>query len=302
MYHGQCKTTIHIDATFKNKYIDQNINKNTNNLSVMFLEKCIRCSDCVSLVLNKTILSNHEFDVTRDILGEIMIETIIDFGRYGFTGVSIETISLIVYPKQKPKNTLVYNMKHNKIYEPEQAYITDRKFPYFIIYRDEQFDLVADKLEFNVFSVFRDRQITKSITSTEPTPDSFWVIKARNINNEGGGATSVDGYDLHIPVKKAKTLAAYKYVNDTSVYLTPNMTYNPRVMENIKGVIADGSTAVLIPNHPLKLTPEQISYFSTDEYRTFYKIARNLSTQSINVDKSSVFFYGKLKNDTKLIS
>jgi DNA (cytosine-5)-methyltransferase 1 len=286
----------------KAKYIDQNINKNTNNLSVMFLEKCIRCSDCVSLVLNKTILSNHEFDVTRDILGKIKIDTIIDFGRYGFTGVSIETISLIVYPKQKPKNTLVYNMKYNNIYEQDQAYITDRKFPYFIIYRDEQFDLVADKLEFNVFNVFRDRQITKSITSTEPTPDSLWVIKARNINDEGAGATSMAGYDLHISEQKAKTLAVYKYVNDTSVYLTPNMTYNPRVMENIKGVIADGSTAVLIPNNPLKLTPAQISYFSTDEYRAFYKIARNLSTQSINVDKSSVFFYGKLKNDTQLIS
>tara|TARA_R110001592_G_scaffold75396_1_gene228356 strand:- start:1547 stop:4081 length:2535 start_codon:yes stop_codon:yes gene_type:complete len=286
----------------KAKYIDQNINKNTSNLSVMFLEKCIRCSDCVSLVLNKTILSNHEFDVTRDILGKIKIDTIIDFGRYGFTGVSIETISLIVYPKQKPKNTLVYNMKYNNIYEQDQAYITDRKFPYFIIYRDEPFDLVANKLEFNVFNVFRDRQITKSITSTKPTPDSLWVVKARNINDEGAGATNMDGYDLHISEQKAKTLAVYKYVNDTSVYLTPNMTYNPRVMENIKGVIADGSTAVLIPNQPLKLTPEQISYFSTDEYRAFYKIARNLSTQSINVDKSSVFFYGKLKNDTQLIS
>ena len=26
-----------------------------------FLEKCIRCSDCVALVLNKTILSTDEF-------------------------------------------------------------------------------------------------------------------------------------------------------------------------------------------------------------------------------------------------
>ena len=38
---------------------------------------------------------------------------------------------------------------------------------------------------------------------------------------------------------------------------------------------------------------------NTEEYRKFYLIARNLSTQSINIDKTSVFFYGVLKNDKK---
>ena len=81
------------------------------------------------------------------------------------------------------------------------------------------------------------------------------------------------------------------------VYLTPNMTYNPRVINNIPNTIPDGSVAVLIPRVPMKLTEQQMQYFSTQEYRRFYGIARNLSTQSINVDKTSVFFYGVLKND-----
>src|SRR5690606_20696685 len=50
------------------QYLKNNLNKNTGNLSEMFLEKCINISDCVALVLNKTILSTHEFEVTRDIL------------------------------------------------------------------------------------------------------------------------------------------------------------------------------------------------------------------------------------------
>ena len=79
--------------------------------------------------------------------------------------------------------------------------------------------------------------------------------------------------------------------------MTPNMTYKPRVIQNLPGVIPDGSVAVLIPRKPLNLTNTQLAYFSTDEYRKFYSIARNLSTQSINVDKTSVFFYGVLKND-----
>jgi DNA (cytosine-5)-methyltransferase 1 len=281
----------------KKKYLEQNINKNTNNLSEMFLEKSLRHSDCVALVLNKTILSTYEFIVTRDIIKEKNIDSIIDFGRYGFTGVSIETMCLVIYPNRKPKNTFIYNMKFNKVYEQKQSYITDSKYPYFIIYRDEEFDNVAKKLEFNIFNVFRDRQITKKMTTSKETLNSLRVIKAKNIVDEGGNVSNIKGYDQYISNDVAQSLNAYKYVNDTSVYLTPNMTYYPRIVKNIPNVIVDGSTAVLIPKQQLDLSPKQIKYFSTDEYRRFYIIARNLSTQSINVDRTSVFFYGRLKDD-----
>lgn len=276
-----------------------NANHVTNNLSEMFLEKCIRCSDCVALVLNKTLLSTEEFEDTRNLLRQMRIETIIDFGRYGFTGVSIETMCLIVYPKMKPREISVYSMKFNRKSVREQSYLTDKRFPYFIIYRDEDFDAVADKLIFNVFSVFRDRQITKSITSSERVGPSLWVIKAKNIDDDGQGITHIPGYDVYLPEEIAVTLSAYQYVDDSSVYLTPNMTYNPRVIENLPGIIPDGSVAVLIPKKPLRLTKRQRAYFSTEEYRRFYGIARNLSTQSINVDKTSVFFYGVLKENDK---
>lgn len=276
-----------------------NANKTTSNLSEMFLEKCIRCSDCVALVMNKTLLSTGEFEATRDFLRQMRIEAIIDFGRYGFTGVSIETMCLIVYPKMKPKKTTVYSMKYNCKSVREQSYLTDERFPYFIIYRDEQFDMVADKLQFDVFSVFRDRQITKTLTSREQKTHSLWVIKARNIDDDGQGVTHISDYDVYLPMEKAVGLSAYKFVNDVNVYLTPNMTYNPRVIENLPGTIPDGSVAVLIPKKPLRLTRKQRTYFSTEEYRRFYGIARNLSTQSINVDKSSVFFYGALREDDK---
>ncbi|HAS0825028.1 TPA: DNA (cytosine-5-)-methyltransferase, partial [Enterobacter cloacae subsp. cloacae] len=108
--------------------------------------------------------------------------------------------------------------------------------------------------------------------------------------------------DQYIDRKSAQELNVYKFLNDTNVYLTPNMTYNPRIVRNLPDTLADGSTAILIPKTPLELTERQIAYFSSDEYRKFYSIARNLSTQSINVDKSSVFFYGILKNDAKLDS
>ena len=73
------------------------------------------------------------------------------------------------------------------------------------------------------------------------------------------------------------------------------MTYKPRVMRNTENVVVNGSVAVLIPKEDMELTEEQMEYFSTDEYRRFYQIARNFQTRSLNVDATSVFFYGVLK-------
>ena len=73
------------------------------------------------------------------------------------------------------------------------------------------------------------------------------------------------------------------------------MTYKPRVMRNTDNVVVNGSVAVLIPKDDIELTDEQMEYFSTEEYRHFYKIARNYQTRSLNVDATSVYFYGILR-------
>lgn len=48
-----------------------------------------------------------------------------------------------------------------------------------------------------------------------------------------------------------EALSAYKYVGNQNVYLTPNMTYKPRVMRNTKNVVVNGSVAVLIPKEDI---------------------------------------------------
>lgn len=99
----------------------------------------------------------------------------------------------------------------------------------------------------------------------------------------------------YIEKTTAKTLSAYKYVGNKNVYLTPNMTYKPRVIRNLGNMMMNGSVAVLIPKEEIELSKEQMEYFSSEEYRKFYKIARNYQTRSLNVDATSVFFYGILK-------
>ena len=271
----------------------RNANKVTRSLAEMFLEKCMACADFVALVLNKNILSSGEFAATRDILRDMRMESIIDFGRQGFSGVSIETICLMVAPQRKPAETYVYSVKSNRRIVQPQASITDDRLPCFVIYRDEEFDEVLERLDLDVFDVFRDRQITKRMTRGEGDESDIWVLKARNIE-DGGVIRHIAGYDAFIDCASLRGLATSKYIGDRSVYLTPNMTYNPRLVANPGNVVTDGSVAVLIPKETLRLSERQLGYFESDEFRHFYQVARNLATQSINVDSTSVYFYGVL--------
>ena len=77
------------------------------------------------------------------------------------------------------------------------------------------------------------------------------------------------------------------------------MTYKPRVMKKPKNVLVNGSVAILIPKEGITVSEKQMKYFSSEEYREFYKIARNYQTRSLNVDACSVYFYGLLKETNK---
>ena len=74
-----------------------------------------------------------------------------------------------------------------------------------------------------------------------------------------------------------------------------NMTYYPRVMKKPKNTLVNGSVAILIPKDGFELTEDQMRFFSTDEYRKFYWVARNHQTSSLNLDSCSVPFFGVKK-------
>jgi len=87
-------------------------------------------------------------------------------------------------------------------------------------------------------------------------------------------------------------MAVEKFLNDNTVYLTPNMTYKPRLIKKEGAYVVNGSVAILIPKILLNLSQEQMNYISSDEFRTFYKIARNYQTRSLNIDKTSCYWFG----------
>lgn len=274
------------------QYRSQAINKETSNICSFFLDKAVQIGKYIALVFPKFLLNTPEFASSRDYLSKKSVDCIIDFGEKGFPGVLVETISVFVNNQAKASKTHIISVTQKIDIMQEQAYIFDSVYPYWLIYRNSTFDNVSAKMKFNVFDVFRDRQITNKLLNTD---HGIRVIKSRNITYDGRSIINVDGYDSFIEEETARQLSVYSFFEREDVYLTPNMTYKPRVIKKPGGVLVNGSVAILIPHDGIVPTQKQLDFFSTDEYRTFYQIARNYQTRSLNVDNCSVFFYGLLQ-------
>lgn len=279
-----------------NVYRSKAINKFSSNICSFFLDKAIKIGNYIALVFPKVLLNTPEFAETRNYLSKKSVECIIDFGEKGFPGVLVETLAIFINNQKNPLKTNIISVTHRMQIMQLQHYIFDRKLPYWVIYRNSVFDKVCKQLDFNVFSVFRDRQITNKILNNS---GDIRVLKSRNISDDGKNIINIDGYDSYISVAIAKTLSVFEYLKKENVYLTPNMTYKPRMIKKPKNTLVNGSLAILVPKNCIVPTEEQLEYFSTKEYRDFYQIARNYQTRSLNVDAYSVFFYGLLRKKEK---
>ncbi len=271
------------------KYKIDTFNKDTNNIFSFFIEKAMKIGDVVSLIVPKSLISAPEFNATRTLMKGKRIARIIDFGEKGFKGVKIETICFILDTRKKPQDTIIESYITNKTKCRQQIYLTDDKFPYWIIYRNEDFDKVANRMEFNVFKAYRDRVITKALTKHN---GRIRVLKSRNIGNNE--IINIPDYDCYID--NIDKLDVAKYLDRENCVLLPNLTYSPRACFLPKGCIADGSVAILtlVKDNDI-VTNEDLAFYATDSFTKFYAIARNLGTRSLNIDNNSVFFFGRLK-------
>lgn len=272
------------------KYKVDVFNRDTNNIFAFFIEKAISLGDIVSLIVPKSLINAPEFNKTRALIDKHHIERIIDFGEKGFKGVKIETISFILNTKIKPNTTVVESYITDEVRQHQQSYITDNSFPYWLIYRNESFDAVAAKLQFNLFKVYRDRSITKVHTKDK---GKIRVLKSRNIGSNE--IINIPDYDCYID--DISTLDVAKFLNQKNCYLLPNLTYNPRACVLPPNCITDGSVAIVTPiDESTKITNNDLAFYATDEFTQFYAVARNMGSRSLNIDNNSVFFFGKLKD------
>ena len=243
------------DKKVLNDYKKHGINIH-NNLFTLFLNKSLNLSRNVALVLPKSLISSPEHDQIRSKIEKKNIFSILDFGEYGFKGVKIETIGLVLNGKKINDNKVKFYSYANKEYLLQnQDYIIDLKFPYWLLYRDKFFDQVCKKMEFGVFNFFRDRQITKKHTLNK---GKIRVLKSRNISNNN--IVSLDGYDTYL--NQIDSFAVSKYLNKKNVYLVPNLTYYPRACKLPENSIVDGSAALIFPKNNQIIKNKQIEFFT----------------------------------------
>lgn len=265
-------------------------NKDTNNIFAFFIEKCLSLGRYVSLIVPKSLINSPEFNMTRDLMARYAITHFIDFGEKAFKGVKIETVSFTIDTKQDPSDVIVSSYITNTLRIVKQSYITDTKFPYWLIYRNSDFDQVAESMQFGIFKSYRDRVITKQTTKSS---GAVRVLKSRNIGSNE--IIDIAGYDCYMD--DVSDYDVSKFLNHTECVLLPNLTYNPRACFMPKGCIADGSVAILtLSDSEQTISEQDLAFFATDKFSKFYAIARNLGSRSLNIDNNSVFFFGKLNS------
>ena len=250
---------------------------------VYFFDKALNDGDFVSLIIPKSILNAPEYIEIRSRLNQYNIHSIIDFGEKGFDGVKIETVNIMVNTKEKPSQTKVKSITQNIEVLQEQEYITDRKYPTWLIYRNENFDNFANTLSLGIFQSFRDRQITSK--NCKPS-GKYRVLRSRNIQTNK--IVDIDGYDIYLD--NVEGLSVAKYLNKDNIVCLPNLSYSPRACFLPKDCLADGSVALLECN--IDISKKDLEIFETNEFRDYYHIARNSGTRSLNIDSNSVYYFG----------
>lgn len=275
------------------KQYSESFNDNiTRNMAGFFMQKSVESAEHVVLIMPKYFLNNPDFEQTRTMVNRYNIEYILDFGEKGFKGVLIETIGLIINTKEKSDYTKAISITKKIENKIKQSIMTDNKYPTWLLYRNKWFDEIAKNMKFDVFEVFRDRQITNAVLQHT---GEVRVLKSRNIKRDGSGIINIENYDAYIGHNIINNFTVGKYYERDDVYLSPNMTYYPRVIRKPKNCLVNGSIAILSKKKDDEITNKHLEFLSSKTFEEFYGIARNYSTRSLNIDRNSVFYFGLYK-------
>jgi hypothetical protein len=56
-------------------------------------------------------------------------------------------------------------------------------------------------------------------------------------------------------------------------------------------MIPNGSIAVLLPK--VEINKDELSFYSTPDFRKYYEIVKSKSRYTLNIDESSLYYIGK---------
>lgn len=279
-----------LDKNKLNLYKKYFNNKKNNNLFWFFIEKAISISTFVNFIIPKCFLFVSEFKSIREKIKD-NIEEIIDYNKKVFN-VNIETISFIYNKKKQNNNVIIKNYKENTKNILKKDYIFNDNFPIWLIYRNNHFDNVQQKITLNKFIHFRDRQITNKILKNN------WevqVLRWKNITKEW--IKSIDWYDKYTDVNNIKSLQVYKFLEDNNwnnILCIPNLTNKIRFCILPKWKIVNWAVALLKTTE--KITEKDLMFFNSEDFLSYLDIIKNKSILTSNIDKNIAFFIWKNNN------
>ena len=255
------------------------------NLFELFFKKALSECDLVAFVVPKVIASAHEFQDLRRIISKESIIKITDLGERAFGDALIETINLVVSRKIHDDNVRINSWIQSRSWTKSKNYLCDNTFPNWLIYRNSYFDKLVKDMKLNTFESYRDRSITRAMRKAS---GEFKLLRGSNIERAATEAQNAFSWIKSEDIPSS----AKQYFGKEGNLAVPNFTYYPRAIPMPNDCIADGSVAILIPKKRLKLSMQQILFYSTEEFFYFYRVAMNLATRTLNVDKSSSYFWG----------
>ena len=238
----------------------------------------------ITFIMPKTFLDNPKFSSVRNnILNNWNIKRIVDFNSKAFLDARIETISLTI-TKRKTDKILIETITGEEFTRVKED-IIDKQFDAWLIYKDKEFLRILESLKIDYFTSYRGRIIRKAdLQEYGDIP----VIKSWDIDEN---KTKISKAKIKQFVIFNKNIKVFK-----GAYYVPNMTYKTRMNYYAGKATSDGSSAILLPKNGIKLTNEQIIFFSSEEFRYFYSIARNKMERTINLDSYSIKYWGVKKN------
>ena len=148
------------------------------------------------------------------------------------------------------------------------------------------FDKFIQTMQLDVYKSFRDRQITNSMLSNS---GKIRVLRSKNIQDDGS-IINKDGYDKYID--DVSKFQIGRYLNKKPIIMV-NFTYNTRATILPDNMIPNGSIAILTPK--VSVYPEDLSFYSSNEFRAYYEIVKSKSRFTLNIDESSLYYIG-IKN------
>ena len=264
------------------KYLNITANSKIKNLFALFLIKLHNLADEIACVIPKNFLMADEFYSIRKLYENFGITNVSDFGVKFFKKVFVEIIA-VHFSKSYTGETIVNDYINERIIVQPHKYIYHEKL--WMLYRNVFFDNYIQTLELNVFSAFRDRQIT---TSNVKQQGKIRVLRSKNVLDDGR-IISTSGYDKYID--DISSFAVSKYLN-TNAILIVSFTYNIRASRLPNDTVPNGSIAILTPKRELHLTDKDLQLYATTEFREYYAILKSYSKFTLNIDDCTCYYIG----------